>query len=46
LKENFKQKRKSASEKRAAEVKNNDDVFAGFDRGATNPDSLTYQSFN
>ena len=46
LKENFKQKRKSASEKRVAEVKNNDDVFAGFDRGATNPDSLTYQSFN
>ena len=29
----------------ATEVVNNDDVFAGFDRGATNPDSLTYQSF-
>ena len=25
---------------------NNDDVFAGFDRGPTNPDTLTYQSFN
>ena len=25
---------------------NNDDVFAGFNRGATKPDTLTYQSFN
>ena len=28
------------------ELNNNDDVFAGFDRGSTNPDTLTYQSFN
>ena len=26
-------------------VNNNDDVFAGFNRGATDPDTLTYQSF-
>ena len=29
----------------ATEVVNNDDVFAGFNRGATDPDTLTYQSF-
>ena len=29
----------------ATEVVNNDDVFAGFDRGPTDPNTLTYQSF-
>ena len=29
----------------ATEVVNNDDVFAGFNRGPTDPNTLTYQSF-
>ena len=27
-------------------INKSDDVFAGFNRGATDPDTLTYQSFN
>ena len=27
-------------------INKSNDVFAGFNRGATDPDTLTYQSFN
>jgi len=37
---------KPASSAASPDVNNNDDVFAGFNRGATDPNTLTYQSFN